>query len=1369
MSLMVYLGVFALLCAVLVRGAAADDSMSIVHQKGVCLMSGQYGLQPLLHNKNATVVDMKSDFVRDFREVCGISADNMLGMYEESRLCCDDQQLSSLMNKVMIAQQVIGTCPACWQNFLNFFCHFTCSPDQSTFLQLKETEDLGNNQTAVKGVYFHVNGGVVDQFYDSCAEVKMIQDNSLAMKFIGNGAKNGHEFLSFMGRPTYLNPVEMIFPTAYNRDVPGVHGDIAPFLYETFSCNDDKYGCSCVDCFAACKTDFQEKISSDSTCFIGNTNMTCLFFSFLFIYSALLLAVLLSTFGYRFYLYKRGKGKYQRVFTSDVQEQGDREFDDDDDLDQLAYESTATLLSPDSYGMGYDVLESDGKLGGDERKQYDYKPWILDRVLSNLFYKLGLVIARNAYSIVIISVLVSVLGSAGWFKADVETEPLKLWVDPNDMILRQKQYFDENFAPFYRVVQLIVTRIDGGNVIDFETLNTTWTLQEKVESLNVTHVNCEGSSQVITLDDLCFKPVNDRCAVQSFTGYYQHDYKAFLSDANKMDEDGKFTTLKGCILESGKQECYSDSGQPLSPMLVLGGSSRVNSTTSDGGDDDQYQSGSRHYNDWLNSKSLVVTFVLNNSVKNESYLKKSEAWEHEAVKLISQYVDNLPNKDKLKIAYSTEISIEDELVRETYADVYTIVLSYILMFVYASLALGTFTVKFKQGFRGFRKFKVESKFFLGVCGILIVIASVSLSVSILSVAGQKATLIIAEVIPFLVLAVGVDNIFILVNSLERVKRQYPDLDFTHQIALNLKLVGPSIMLSSLCETVAFGSGFFVTMPAVSIFSLYAATAVFVNFCLQSTCFIALMVIDTRIFGAESGGLLSKLRIDYDKTSDEERRDEMSALETLFNNYYAPALLKWYVKPLVVILFASLFMFLGLQNFQNVQLGLEQKLALPSDSYLLDYFDALENELEVGPPLYFVIRTPPGSKLDIRTTEGQKNLCGKFLDCNDFSIARMLEMEYQRNVVKNGGGSTLAATSAIWIDDFVMFMNKPGTPCCYVTESVNQCFVNGDPDDEDDPFNHVTSCACWKWRSMNPSAGSPGHYPLFQNYIVNQTTRDVPALPTNSTLIMQSLEKWLDVVPGTQCPTAGKAAYKDSIAFGIDENGEKYVKAYYLRSYHQVLRTQDDFINAYKDANRIAKSIEQSLNLDQDEHDEEGVGYVYPYSVFYVFFSQYLTIWSLAFTLIGLALAVIFVMFMLFVGSPLVALLVVITVMSLVVNLIGVMAIWSISLNAVSTVNLVIAVGIGVEFCVHVARGATVMSTQKSLTEFGSSVFSGITMTKLLGIFVLAYAKSKIFEVFYFRMYLTIVLLGAAHGLILLPVLLEYAKELKQKAKALLNK
>lgn len=49
-------------------------------------------------------------------------------------------------------------------------------------------------------------------------------------------------------------------------------------------------------------------------------------------------------------------------------------------------------------------------------------------------------------------------------------------------------------------------------------------------------------------------------------------------------------------------------------------------------------------------------------------------------------------------------------------------------------------------------------------GVLIVLASVASSLGLFSYFGVPATLIIVEVIPFLVLAVGVDNIFIIVQG-----------------------------------------------------------------------------------------------------------------------------------------------------------------------------------------------------------------------------------------------------------------------------------------------------------------------------------------------------------------------------------------------------------------------------------------------------------------------------------------------------------------------------------------------------------------------------------------------------------------------------
>lgn len=63
-------------------------------------------------------------------------------------------------------------------------------------------------------------------------------------------------------------------------------------------------------------------------------------------------------------------------------------------------------------------------------------------------------------------------------------------------------------------------------------------------------------------------------------------------------------------------------------------------------------------------------------------------------------------------------------------------------------------------------FQVDSKISLGLAGVLIVIVSVLSSLGIFCFAGVPATLIIIEVIPFLVLAVGVDNIFILVQAFQ---------------------------------------------------------------------------------------------------------------------------------------------------------------------------------------------------------------------------------------------------------------------------------------------------------------------------------------------------------------------------------------------------------------------------------------------------------------------------------------------------------------------------------------------------------------------------------------------------------------------------
>ena len=126
---------------------------------------------------------------------------------------------------------------------------------------------------------------------------------------------------------------------------------------------------------------------------------------------------------------------------------------------------------------------------------------------------------------------------------------------------------------------------------------------------------------------------------------------------------------------------------------------------------------------------------------------------------------------------------------------------------------------------------------------------------------------------------------------------------------------------------------------------------------------------------------------------------------------------------------------------------------------------------------------------------------------------------------------------------------------------------------------------------------------------------------------------------------------------------------------------------------------------------------------------------------------------------------VVSLVSFMLHLMSAMHSSSIELNAVTLVNLIMSIGISVEFTSHfMIAFAHESSDRESRTEAGgetvrrvlqttgSSILSGITLTKLIGIVVLGFTSSRIFSLYYFRFYLLLVGVGAVHGLVYLPSL-----------------
>lgn len=214
------------------------------------------------------------------------------------------------------------------------------------------------------------------------------------------------------------------------------------------------------------------------------------------------------------------------------------------------------------------------------------------------------------------------------------------------------------------------------------------------------------------------------------------------------------------------------------------------------------------------------------------------------------------------------------------------------------------------------------------------------------------------------------------------------------------------------------------------------------------------------------------------------------------------------------------------------------------------------------------------------------------------------------------------------------------------------------------------------------------------------------------------------------------------------------------AYHTSLTNSQEFTMALQMARELADKITQSMRaVPGTSPDFE----VFPYTVTYTFYEQYLTIVPEGLVNISLCLLPTFVVCCLLLGMDLRSgLLNLFTIVMITVDTVGAMTLWGIDYNAVALINLVTAVGISVEFVSHLTRAFAlsikmthVERAKEATANMGSAVLAGVAMTNLPGIIVLAFAKAQLIQIFFFRLNLIITLLGMAHGLIFLPVLLSY--------------
>ncbi|KJH48046.1 patched family protein [Dictyocaulus viviparus] len=199
-----------------------------------------------------------------------------------------------------------------------------------------------------------------------------------------------------------------------------------------------------------------------------------------------------------------------------------------------------------------------------------------------------------------------------------------------------------------------------------------------------------------------------------------------------------------------------------------------------------------------------------------------------------------------------------------------------------------------------------------------------------------------------------------------------------------------------------------------------------------------------------------------------------------------------------------------------------------------------------------------------------------------------------------------------------------------------------------------------------------------------------------------------------------------------------------------------YLTGLSDTPTIIEMIKE-IRSTCDRFVEQGLPN-FPQGIAFTFWEQYLHLKSNLLTAIGIIAFAVFIVISILLFNPWAALNILVILVVMTVELAGFMGWAGVKMNPVSAVTLITAVGIGVEFTAHVvlayltSLGTRSERTSSAIDRVFVPVIHGALST-LLGILMLGFSEFEFVVKYFFVVMSALIVIGILNGLILLPVLL----------------
>ncbi|XP_034728099.1 protein patched homolog 1 [Etheostoma cragini] len=479
-------------------------------------------------------------------------------------------------------------------------------------------------------------------------------------------------------------------------------------------------------------------------------------------------------------------------------------------------------------------------------------PLWLRAKFQRLLFRLGCYIQKNCGKFLVVGLMIFGAFAVGLRAANLETDVEKLWVEVGGRVNQELKYTRQNIgeeAMFNPQLMIQTPREDGANVLTVDAL-----LQHLESAIRASRVHVYLYNRQWKLENLCYKsgeivtetPLMDQiieklhpCLIitpldcfwegaklQSGMVYLpgkeplqwtNFDPKEFLEDLRRANihVEGFEEMLEKADVGHGYMDrpCLN----PADPDCPL---TAPNKNSTKQIDVARALSGgchgmSRKYMHW--QEELIV----GGTTKNGSgpLLRK----------ISKAVLQSVAANSSQKVLSFTTTTLEDILKSFSDISVIRVASGYLLMLAYACLTMLRWDCAKSQGA-------------VGLAGVLLVTLSVAAGLGLCSLLGISFNAATTQVLPFLALGVGVDDVFLLAHAFSETG-QNKRIPFEDRTGECLKRTGASVALTSISNVTAFFMAALIPIPALRAFSLQAAVVVVFNFAMVLLIFPAILSMD----------------------------------------------------------------------------------------------------------------------------------------------------------------------------------------------------------------------------------------------------------------------------------------------------------------------------------------------------------------------------------------------------------------------------------------------------------------------------------------------------------------------------------------------